>query len=291
MIFDLVFSTECHDLFRSPKYTEKGRFMATVNLTWPTGLGDENQGQPNYILFTARERQLQSRDLPIGSVALPIPIGALASTYKANYENQSLGMVGAAAMGVVNDAQASGLSGAAGNVEQQITQLGALEVANAAISSVGSQTALSKFRNNVLGTVKNPYQFVTYTGPEFRSYTMNWTMIPQDASEASTIADIARFFKKHVLPTKGSDDFSTFFKMPPTFDVEMKVHKLGSATPDEDKVQKFAKCVLTSVEVDYNGIGALVPTFFLDGHPTGTKLTIGLQETQLITSSMIDAGY
>ena len=56
-------------------------------------------------------------------------------------------------------------------------------------------------------------------------------------------------------------------------------------------VQRFTKCVLTQVEVDYNGIGALVPTFFHDGNPTGTKLTIGLQETQLVTAGMIDNGY
>ena len=75
----------------------------------------------------------------------------------------------------------------------------------------------------------------------------------------------------------------------------MKVHKQGDTTnidlESDPKVQRFAKCVLTTVEIDYNGMGALVPTFFSDGEPTGTKLTIGLQETQLITSSMIDSGF
>jgi len=270
-------------------------FMSTVNLTWPTGLGDKSAGQPNYILFTARKRQIQNRDQIIGSVALPIPIGALASNYKANYENQSLGMIGAAAMGIANDAQRSGMSGAANNIETQLNSLGAKEIVEAGISSLGQQSALAKFRNNVVGTMKNPYQFVTYSGPEFRAYNMTWTMIPQTSGEADIVSKIARFFKKHVLPSKGNDKYSTFFNMPPTFDVEMKVHTLADGTAidlDSDpKVQRFAKCVLTTVEVDYNGMGALVPTFFNDGNPTGTKLTIGLQETQLITSSMIDAGF
>jgi len=271
---------------------------STVNLTWPTDLGSKQHGQPNYILFTARKRQIQNRDQIIGSVALPIPIGALASNYKASYENQSLGMVGAAIMGTAQVGAASGLSGASANLEKQMDDAGKLsvgEVATAAGSAIGNQTALAKFRNNVLGTVKNPYQFVTYTGPEFRQYNMTWTMIPQTSGEADIISKIARFFKKHVLPSKGNDKYSTFFNMPPTFDVEMKVHTLADGTAidlDSDpKVQRFAKCVLTTVEVDYNGMGALVPTFFNDGNPTGTKLTIGLQETQLITSSMIDAGF
>ena len=268
--------------------------MATVNLTWPTGLGDQAQGQPNYILFTARKRQIQNRDHIIGSVALPIPIGALSSNYKANYENQSLGMIGAAAMGIANEGMSSGMAGVSGNIESRLDSLGVEELVTGAVSSVGSQSALSKFRNNVVGTVKNPYQFVTYTGTDFRQYNMTWTMIPQNKAEAQTIGKISRFFKKHVLPTKSGGE-NTFFKMPPTFDVEMKVHKQGDTTEinlrDDPKVQRFAKCVLTTVEVDYNGMGALVPTFFADGEPTGTKLTIGLQETQLITSSMIDSGF
>ena len=271
--------------------------MATVELTWPKDLGSQTLGQPNYILCTARQRQIQNRDKIIGSVALPIPMGALASTYKANYENQSLGMVGAAAMGIANQSARSGLSGAAGNVEQQLDSLGAQQVVEAAVSSAGSQTALAKFRNNVIGTMKNPYQFVTYTGPEFRAFNMNWTLIPQDADEADTIGKITRFFKKHVLPSVGGTGATkgTFFKMPPTFDVEMKIHRLKESTnidlEQEPIVQRFTKCVLTQVEIDYNGIGALVPTFFHDGQPTGTKLTIGLQETQLVTASMVDNGY
>ena len=38
-------------------------------------------------------------------------------------------------------------------------------------------------------------------------------------------------------------------------------------------------------------INLKVPTFFNDGYPTGTKLTIGLQETELITADMVDKGY
>ena len=271
--------------------------MATVELTWPKDLGDQTRGQPNYILFTARQRQIQNRDKIIGSVALPIPLGALASTYKANYENQSLGMVGAAAMGIANQSATSGLAGAGGNIEQQVDNVGVGQVVEATVSTAGSQTALARFRNNVIGTIKNPYQFVTYTGPEFRAYNMNWTLIPQDEGEANTIGKIVRFFKKHVLPSMGGTGVTkgTFFKMPPTFDVEMKIHRLGEGTnidlEGEPIVQRFTKCVLTQVEVDYNGIGALVPTFFHDGNPTGTKLTIGLQETQLVTAGMIDNGY
>lgn len=274
--------------------------MATIELTWPKTLGDQTQGQPNYILFTAKDRVFGRQERILGSVALPIPLGALASSYKANYDQQALGIFGSAAMDIANKQKLSAGANAK-SIEAEFDAQGATQTAKETLSSVQvGPAALNKFKNNVLGTVKNPFQFVSYTGPEFRQYQMNWTMIPQDDGEAQTIHQISKFFKKYVLPGAGSlGGKATYFEMPPTFDVEMKVHKLGDGTAidlskgkkESGRVQRFAKCVLTSVEVDYNGIGALVPTFFHDGYPTGTKLTIGLQETQLITAQMVDKGF
>ena len=273
--------------------------MASIELTWPKNLGDQKQGQPNYILFTAKKRVLGQREDILGSVALPIPIGALSASYKANYENAALGFAAGVAMQTLQNDVGASFTGK--NLESLTNQtdVNATALAKDALSSVGSQTALAKFRNNVLGTVKNPYQFVTYTGPEFRSFSMNWTLIPTDSSEAGTIHRIAKFFKKFTLPNKRGLAGSSYFEMPPTFDVEMKIHAQGDSNAidlstkgkDSGRVHRFARMVLTSTEVDYNGIGALVPTFFNDGYPTGTKLTIGLQETELITADMVDKGY
>ena len=33
-------------------------------------------------------------------------------------------------------------------------------------------------------TVKNPYTFMIYTGPEFRSFSGSWLMIPDNAEES-----------------------------------------------------------------------------------------------------------
>ena len=70
---------------------------------------------------------------------------------------------------------------------------------------------------------------MTYTGPEFRSFSMNWTLIPTDSSEAGTIHRIAKFFKKFTLPNKRGIAGSSYFEMPPTFDVEMKIHAQGDS--------------------------------------------------------------
>lgn len=273
-------------------------FMASVELTWPSDLGDQNSGQPNYILFTAKDRVLGRQETILGSVALPIPLGALVSNYKANYDQMSLGILGSVAMDTINSQKLGGGANAK-QLEAEFDQQGLAASTKELVASAANvgPAALNKFKNNVLGTIKNPFQFVSYTGPEFRSYSMNWTMIPTNSGDALKISNIAKFFKKHVLPKEGKiADKATYFEMPPTFDVEIRLHKLADGTPvdlssKEGRVQRFAKCVLTNVEVDYNGIGALVPTFFHDAHPTGTKLTIGLQETQLITSTMIDKGF
>jgi len=275
-------------------------------LKWPQNLGDQREGEPNFIIFTAKKRGLfkgTSQEKIIKTVGLPIPIGALASTYKANYENQSLGALAGAAMSAVSAAELAAESGAKSSDALEAGLKGAkatlgktddgMENGLNAASAMISGTNLGKFRNNVLGTIRNPFQFVTYSGPEFRNYGMNWTLIPSNKTEAFNIHEIVKFFKKSVVPGVASSGTAFFFNMPPAFGIEMRIYKInGKRVPaDEGYVQKFAKSVLTSVEVDYNGMGAIVPTFAYDGRPTATKLTLSFQETSLITDEMVEEGY
>lgn len=275
-------------------------------LKWPNTLGDQREGEPNFIIFTAKKRGLfkgTSQEKIIKTVGLPIPIGALASTYKANYENQSLGALAGAAMSAASAAELAaesgsksadvleaGLKGAKATVGNQGD---ATESGLNAASAVLAGTNLGKFRNNVLGTIRNPFQFVTYSGPEFRSFGMNWTLIPSNKAEAFNIHEIVKFFKKSVVPGISNSGTAFFFNMPPAFGIEMRIFKINGqrVPPSEGYVQKFAKSVLTSVEVDYNGMGAIVPTFAYDGRPTATKLTLNFQETTLITDEMVEEGY
>ena len=275
-------------------------------LKWPQDLGDQEGGEPNFIIFTAKKRGLfkgSSKEKIIKTVGLPIPIGALASQYKANYENQSLGALAGAAMGAVSAAELAAESGGKG-AELLEAGLGGLKASGgdtsnmeqnmqAAGSALIAGTNIGKFRNNVLGTIRNPFQFVTYSGPEFRTYSMNWTMIPSNKEEAFNIHAITKFFKKSVVPGVASSGTAFFFNMPPVFGIEMRVYKYrgGRVPPENGYVQRFAKSVLTSVEVDYNGMGAIVPTFAYDGRPTATKLTVSFQETTLITDEMVEEGY
>ena len=275
-------------------------------LKWPQNLGDQREGEPNFIIFTAKKRGLfkgTSQEKIIKTVGLPIPIGALASTYKANYENQSLGALAGAAMSAVSAAELAAESGAKSSDALEAGLKGAkatlgktddgMENGLNAASAMISGTNLGKFRNNVLGTIRNPFQFVTYSGPEFRNYGMNWTLIPSNKTEAFNIHEIVKFFKKSVVPGVAASGTAFFFNMPPAFGIEMRIYKInGKRVPaDEGYVQKFAKSVLTSVEVDYNGMGAIVPTFAYDGRPTATKLTLSFQETSLITDEMVEEGY
>ena len=274
-------------------------------LKWPENLGDQSAGEPNFIIFTAKKRGLfkgTSKETILKTVGLPIPIGALASSYKANYENQSLGAIAGSAMTAVQAAEVAAESGGKG-AEMLESGLGAIKAsggdqsggmstAGAVVSSIAAGSNISKFRNNVLGTIRNPFQFVTYSGPEFRTYSMNWTLIPSNQGEAQSIHDIVKFFKKSVSPGVASTGTAFFFNMPPVFGIEMRISKIGGKVDAGlGYVQKFAKSVLTSVEVDYNGMGAIVPTFTYDGRPTATKLTLSFQETTLITDTMVDEGY
>ena len=282
--------------------------MSDTNQTlkWPENLGDQSAGEPNFIIFTAKKRGLfkgSSKEKILKTVGLPIPIGALASSYKANYENQSLGSLAGAAMSAVSAAELAGESGGKG-AEMLEAGLGGLkttggdqgdtmDVVGAVGSALAAGSSLSKFRNNVLGTIRNPFQFVTYSGPDFRTYSMNWTLIPSSEGEAENIHKIVKFFKKSVVPGIDSSGTAFFFNMPPVFGIEMRVFKIGGQRVDANSgyVQKFAKSVLTGVEVDYNGMGAIVPTFTYTGRPTATKLTLNFQETTLITDQMVEEGY
>lgn len=275
-------------------------------LKWPENLGDQSAGEPNFIIFTAKKRGLfkgTSKETILKTVGLPIPIGALASSYKANYENQSLGAIAGSAMTAVQAAEVAAESGGKG-AEMLEAGLGALkgskgdqsgtgEVVSGLASAIAAGSNISKFRNNVLGTIRNPFQFVTYSGPDFRTFSMNWTLIPSNTGEAQSIHDIVKFFKRSVVPGVDASGTAFFFTMPPVFGIEMRIFKLGGERVPAKSgfVQRFTKSVLTSVEVDYNGMGAIVPTFMYDGRPTATKLTLSFQETTLVTDEMVDEGY
>jgi len=282
--------------------------------------------EKNFIMFYFVDQGDLSTDFAQTlkyTVALPVPKDPLKSTYSAGYNT---GDVGAATRGALEALGAAGQGGDVGSKTSNLMD----KVKNAVAGSKGSDggdTAKNATNNLVtLGnlapgggalqgvvqrltkTVKNPYTFMIYTGPEFRSFTASWLMIPDNQEEAIAIQDICRIFKLGILPgmaSAGGEAFKGIWKIPYLVIPEIFIFtKEGSeSTHSSGKVrssgsggqykpiQRFKTCVLKSVDVDYAGTGAMMPTFYEDGQPSAVSLNISFQETVKLTQADVMKGY
>lgn len=255
------------------------------------------------------------------TVALPVPKDPLKSTYSAGYNTGDVGAGTRAAL------EAAGLAGQGNDVGSKTSSL-MDKVKNAVAGSKGSDagdTAKNATNNlatlgnlapgggavqgviqRMTKTVKNPYTFMIYTGPEFRSFSASWLMIPDNAEESKAIQDICRVFKLGILPGMadvGGEAFKGVWKIPYLVIPEIFVYTRdgneakhqgtvkASGSSSYKPVQRFKTCVLKSVDVDYAGTGAMMPTFYEDGMPSAVSLTISFQETVKLTQADIFKGY
>ena len=281
--------------------------------------------EKNFIMFYFVDQGDLSTDFTQTlkyTVALPVPKDPLKATYSAGYNTGDVGAATRAAL------EAAGLAGQGNDVGSKTSNL-MDKVKNAVAGSKGSDAgdtaknatnnlvtlgnlapgggALSGVVQRLTKTVKNPYTFMIYTGPEFRSFSASWLMIPDNAEEAKDIQDICSIFKMGILPgmaDAGGQAFKGIWKIPYLVIPEIFIYTKngtesqhtsgkvsGGAGSSYKPVQRFKTCVLKSVDVDYAGTGAMMPTFYEDGMPSAVTLSISFQETVKLTQQDVLKGY
>ena len=283
------------DLYRNKK--------KTTSLVFPRDLDDEH-----YIIINALKRNNQTikdskgKKEYLTSFVLPIP-GNLQVQYQAQYENQSLGAIGAAAAGRLGGNTAGrGVKDIIGKISSKVSSFGLdsqtagqVGAIGAAITGVAAGAKLAGGVGAILGAggidnvfagvmleqglAINPHMAVIFKGVDFRSHVFEYKFIARNQAESDTLKAMISAFSHHMLPGNalGSRNGSVglAFDYPDEFE-------LSFAPGISSYLYRIGTCVLTQMSVNYNGES--IPTFFEQtGAPVSINMTLSFQEVQILT--------
>jgi len=229
-------------------------------------------------------------EIPKGSICLPLP-KSLQENTSLDIQSEKLGIMGSAA----RDLYSAAKNGAdfkdlgkqlADNLTGAIT--GATADSAAAFAMFASRAGLNFISPSIegglaveTGTALNPHQALVFSGVGVRQYQFEWTLVPNNETEANHIRNIIRAFKKNSLPTyesvvgggggaadaAGSQFTGTLsrglFKYPSMVDIFF-------TGLDVDHFPKFKRGMVTQIQVDYTPQGG----FVLNKGQTGSKPSV-----------------
>lgn len=257
----------------------------------------------------SRTQQVPTKST-LRNIALPVP-NNLQTSYNANYDNQELGILGAAAAGKISGAQAvdafndigaavqSKLTAALNTIDKKnlsdddAVRLGAI---GAAVGSVATGTAVAGALGGALsvggvdnvvqgvllneGTAINPHLAVLFKGVGFREHQFSYKFTARSQEESIMIDNIVKAFEFHMHPNYKAGTLA--FDYPDEFEITF--------SPEiAPYLYKIHNSVLKTFSVNYNGEN--MPLFFEQtGAPVSVELTLGFQETKIITKESTNEG-
>ena len=249
------------------------------NLYYPEGLGSNRQDR---IRFTQKYSQGRKVNVSLGSdtkvfqrepetkidgsVTLPIVTG-IGDRNAVDWKDESLNPIQAlgagAAVGIFEGIRKGGLDAtfkdAAGAFEAARDQVMndknvGSDMAKAinvylAQQAVGAQGLLSR----ATGAILNPNLEMLFGGPKLRSFGFTFKLSPRDASEASQVRQIIRFFKQGMSVKTSSSN--VFLKTPNIFDIQYQTFNTDGNLIEHPSINFIKTCALTSCDVQYTPDG------------------------------------
>lgn len=161
------------------------------------------------------------------------------------------------------------------DTSEQITKSSASEFAAGKIGQVVKSRIgdLGKFVEYQTGQILNDYSALTFSGNNFREFTLTYNLIPQSSSEADTVKSIVDTFKRNSLP-----EYAGFKVLYPRFwRIEMYI-------PNGESPVVFNDCVLIDISSDYFQNNNLV--VFNDGN-VSVDISLSFREIQRLSRSNI----
>ncbi len=231
-------------------------------------------------------------EVPEGSICLPLP-KSLQENTSLDIQSEKLGITGSA----TRDLYSTMKGGAdfndlgrklADNLAGAVTGATTDSITNFAMFA--SRAGLNFLSPSIegglaveTGTALNPHQALVFSGVGVRQYQFDWTLVPNNETEANHIRNIIRSFKKHSLPTyesvlggqslpdgqrNASLQFSGtlsrgLFKYPSMVDIFF-------TGLDTEHFPKFKTAMVSQIQVDYTPQGG----FVLNKGQTGSKPSV-----------------
>ena len=202
------------------------------------------------------------KTIPAGSVLLPLP-KRINDVQTISWEEFSA------------TSAAGQIGGQLAEAAGAISKVASNFLTSTVLSSIGSAAGSAlPIAEHYAGAVINPMLWMLFKQPNFREFTFQWTLAPNNAQESLTLMNMINFFKKSALHTLSTNQF--IMNYPRTANIYM--------LPSSQFMFEFKPCVVTSVQVDYTAGGQ--PSFFKGTNaPTIIGLTLSVKEMELWTSA------
>lgn len=250
----------------------------------------------DHLLFTAysgrvagytkwRSRDGQPSQEVVGTVQLFLPEN-IKNTTKQNFQNTNNGTALSGMANIIEQGNADnppemsgvlktlkGIIGGAGDV------ISASLGAGGESATLAAQSALGKGRTTAAANRHTLYQ-----GPEYRSFSYAYNLMPKSEQESNVLTDIIEFFRMNMSPEL-SGNAGNFFTPPNYFELKYMIDGVESK-----HLNKIKPCVLTDFDVEFGGNGSF-GMFVSSGASSVVNLSMTFQEVQLITRSDVKAGY
>ena len=150
-------------------------------------------------------------------------------------------------------------------------------VGNVALQAAYNITGFENIKAATTQKIVNPFKDVVYKGPQLRTFSFKWTLVPHSEKDCETIKNIMDSFRYHAAPTKATDSGLSMFGFPGAF--EISFHSYNGAF--NQWLPQLGYCVATNVSSNYSTMGMFAS--YRNGHPTEVELSIEMQEIQIIT--------
>ena len=137
-----------------------------------------------------------------------------------------------------------------------------------ASSLSGGIIGLTDVAGAPFGLTINPFLFMMFHSPNFKTYQMSWQLVAENEAESETIAKIIDFIKYESSPERNGATGSILLNYPSIF--KIKFH------PNDKFTIKTKPMIIEALAADYTSGG--YPSFHENGAPSAISLTIKFKE-------------
>ena len=139
-----------------------------------------------------------------------------------------------------------------------------------------------KFIMKRQGTAINPRNELFYNGPTMRDFSYTFDFWPRNMKEAEAVRDIIHVFKYNSSPGLAGGS-GALFAIPNYFKISYMYR-----SEQNENLNQISACYCKGVDVDYAPDGQ--PSFFPDGQPVHTRVTVSFTEDRVLTKQDINVG-
>lgn len=149
------------------------------------------------------------------------------------------------------------------------------------IPGVGGNLTMNDLVQGSSSKILNPNVELMYEGPTLRTLAMNMKLFARTDTEAESIKNIGKAFRKAAVPSSKN---SRFIKVPPLLKVQFM-----KGSVDNVNLPMYRRFAITAVQVNYTPDGQYTP--YYDGRLPAIDIALELQETKIIFAEDVDQGF